>query len=119
MKHALPPDACTLLKCLQRKSDDLVLPWHLTQPSLFDHFGMILKRAGLPHGRRDKFQRLRRMVASFLTAAGGNASLCLGPSSQQITQQNYLDPVISGVKGPAALLFNSAQERKKGGADHA
>jgi excisionase family DNA binding protein len=113
MRHKLPAEAVALLSQLRRESDDLVFPWPRHARQLWPHYTAIRRRAGLPAGRRDKCHRIRRTVASFLTAAGGNATLALGHSSTQITQQHYLDPFISGVRGPAELLFSPAG---KGGA---
>jgi integrase len=56
----------------------------------------LLKRAGLPRGRREGPQKLRRSFASHIAAAGGDPSFALGHSSQAITRRHYLDPTICG-----------------------
>ncbi len=50
-----------------------------------------LKRAGLPFGRRDQLQRIRRTTATLMHRAGGDATMQLGHSSDAITRRHYLD----------------------------
>lgn len=64
----------------------------------------LLRRAGLPTGRRWKPQRLRRTFASYLEKQGGDATAALGHSSRKITVTNYLDPTILGKLPPASLV---------------
>lgn len=52
--------------------------------------GEVLERAGLPTDSKSKFHRIRRTVASYYEAAGGNATELLGHSSRKITEK-YLD----------------------------
>ena len=54
----------------------------------------ILKRAGLPAGRRDLFHKLRRTSATLLADVAGAAiaSQHLDHSSQQLTRDRYIDP---------------------------
>lgn len=64
----------------------------------------LFRLAGLPSGRDCKPQRLRRSHATHLKAAGGDPTLALGHSSEEVTRRYYLDPVILGDESPAALL---------------
>jgi integrase len=53
----------------------------------------ILKRAGLPHGRRDLWHKIRRTFATQVNASGGlaMAQTLLGHSSADVTMR-YIDP---------------------------
>lgn len=76
-----------------RKPDDLVFPWPRTRTYLWTRMEIILKRAGLPAGRRDKFHRIRRTTASYYQAAGHSAQSLLDHADPATTRK-YLDPRI-------------------------
>jgi integrase len=73
------------------------LPWARGHKSgtFYRRYTMLLERAGLPTGRRWKPQCLRRTFATFLEAAGGDATEALDHSSRRVTKQSYLDPTHS------------------------
>lgn len=77
----------------ERGPDDLVFPWPRTRTYLWRRLEIILERAGLPHGRRDKFHRIRRTTASYYEAAGGSAQRLLDHSDPATTRK-YIDPRI-------------------------
>ena len=77
----------------ERGQDDLVFPWPRTRTYLWRRLEIILERAGLPHGRRDKFHRIRRTTASYYEAAGGSAQRLLDHSDPATTRK-YIDPRI-------------------------
>lgn len=60
--------------------------------TIYNHIKPIHKAAGLPVGRRNMFHKLRRSHATHLYAAGGDATVSLGHSSDYITRKCYLDP---------------------------
>ena len=70
---------------------------------LFKRYEGILRRAGLAHGRRDKFHKLRRTTASNFEAAGGNATDLLKHSARSVTLA-YLAPTIVKPKQVADLV---------------
>jgi integrase len=76
-----------------RGPDDLVFPWPRNRNYLWRRLEIILERAGLPHGRRDKFHRIRRTTASYYEAAGGSAQRLLDHSDPATTRK-YIDPRI-------------------------
>jgi integrase len=76
-----------------RTEEDLVFPWPRTKTYLWRRLEIILERAGLPHGRRDKFHRIRRTTASYFEAAGGSAQRLLDHANPSTTRR-YLDPRI-------------------------
>ncbi|WP_182865034.1 tyrosine-type recombinase/integrase [Rhodopirellula sp. JC639] len=73
------------------KGDGLVFPLPYSQGYIYQLFGEILKAAGLPNTRRDKFHKIRRTTASNFEAAGGNATALLDHTDRRTTEA-YLDP---------------------------
>lgn len=76
----------------------LLFPWDRSPRMRYIEYERLLQRAGLPHGRRDKFQRIRRTTATlglqYGRAAGFDPSRQLGHSSPEITRRHYLAPTI-------------------------
>ena len=92
-----------LLRRMRRK-EGCVFHWPKSHGRLYLAYGAILRQAGLPSTRRDKFHKIRRSVASWFEAAGGNATELLGHSCRQVTRV-YLDGTITGRTHAADLLF--------------
>lgn len=86
-----------------RGPDDLVFPWPRSHTYLWKRLEIILKRAGLPATRRDKFHKIRRTTASYYEAAGGDAQTLLDHSSRAVTQR-YLDPRVVKQKAAPDIL---------------
>ena len=82
-----------------RSPGDLVFPWPRCRSYLWRRLEIILERAGLPAGRKDKFHRIRKTTASYYQAAGGSAQWLLDHADPATTRK-YLDPRI--VRGQAA-----------------
>lgn len=97
-RFRLHADTLAMLSLLRRPSG-VVFPWDRGYTTIWYHYEKILKRAGLPHGRRDKFHRMRRSVASWFEACGGNATELLGHSTRRVTEA-YLDETI--IQRPSA-----------------
>ena len=86
-----------------RGLEDAVFPWPRTKTYLWKRLGIILERAGLPHGRRDKFHRIRRTTASYYAAAGGSAQTLLDHADPATTRK-YLDPrIVTGVAASSVI----------------
>lgn len=68
-----------------------IFPWDKSANLLWRDYGIILRQAGLPSGRGDKFHRLRKTTASVLYAAGLNAQEALDHQHRRTTQR-YIDP---------------------------
>jgi len=81
------------LLAVKRGPDDTAIPWDRHETYIYNRLDIILRRAGLPHGRRDKFHKVRKTTASFYQAAGGSAQQLLDHSSPSVTRR-YLDPRI-------------------------
>ena len=74
----------------------LLFAWPWRQDAIFRRLAAILKRAGLPNGRRDLFHKFRRTTASHIAAAAGidAATRQLGQSGSAVTKR-YIDPTIA------------------------
>jgi integrase len=101
----LRPETVTAIKAIQTGAYTLVFEWPMAASSLWKFFGVVLKRAGLPHDRKSKFHRMRRTVASLYESAGGDAMKLLDHSSRCVTAK-YLDPRLVQVKHACDLLPN-------------
>lgn len=103
----LHPDTAEFLRRIQRP-EGKVFPWHRHRCTLWLHYDRLLKRAGLPHDRKHKFHCMRKSVASYFEAAGGDATKLLGHSSRKVTEA-YLDPKICTRQHAVDLLprFNT------------
>lgn len=86
-----------------RGPEDVVFPWPRTKTYIWRRLGIILERAGLPHGRRDKFHRIRRTTASYYAAAGGSAQTLLDHADPATTRA-YLDPRIVGGASASSVI---------------
>lgn len=62
------------------------------QTTIYAALEKLLKEAGLSAGRRDKFHKLRRTLATEVHLAGGDATARLGHASDAITRESYIDP---------------------------
>ena len=103
----LHADTAAALRAMQPRHKRYVFPWPFCEGTLYNRYERILERAELPHGRRDKFHRMRRSVASWYKAAGGDATELLGHSDPRVTKC-YLDPLITGSKQASDVLFRPA-----------
>jgi integrase len=86
-----------------RGPEDLVFPWDRGESYVWRRLEIILKRAGLPHGRKDKFHRIRKTTESFAAAAGLDAQKLLDHADPATTRK-YLDPRIVRQQSPVGLL---------------
>ena len=90
------------IRC-SRTANDLVWPWPRSTTYLWTRLEIILKRAGLPHDRKDKFHKIRKTTASYYQAAGGDAQHLLDHANPSTTRK-YLDPrIVKGLAAPDVL----------------
>jgi integrase len=108
-RFKLHKDTLAVLERIGAK-EGKIFRWELCYPALWYRYGKILKAAGLPCGRRDKFHRIRRSVASWFEAAGGNATDLLGHSDRRVTMR-YLDPGVIGKPQASDKLFRPGDDR--------
>ncbi len=102
------PSTVELLRSLKDHGFPEVFHWPYSEVTLYNRYTQILKVAGLPHERGDKFHKIRKTHASLLEAAGGDATKSLGHGDRRMTHQNYLDPRLCGGVRATDLLFRPA-----------
>lgn len=107
----LHSDTVASLKLIREPPRAKVFDWSYSRTYFWQLYGRLLRRARLPCDRRSKFHRMRRSVASWYEAAGGNATALLDHSSREVTLA-YLDPRVCQPKGAAHLLFRPDQPKK-------
>ena len=91
-QHPLRIEVLQLLEDF-RHEYDLIFPWfRKNHQSRRNHYKYLLQFAGLPHGRKDSFHKLRRTHLTWWAARGGNATERAGHSSPKVTKDSYLDP---------------------------
>lgn len=74
-----------------KTASPMMFPWPYCENYLWKLFGNLVKTAGLPSSRRDKFHKLRRTTASVAHSIGMNAQELLGHQHRRTTER-YLDP---------------------------
>lgn len=99
----LSRDCLDALDRIRFPSRKRIFPWPFSPTLLYKHYQRLLEAAKLPSGRASKFHRLRRTVASYYHAAGGNATELLGHSDPRVTMR-YLDPRLVAGEQPSDLL---------------
>jgi integrase len=99
-----------LRPCTMAQMDQI---WHPQRRLLFEGleyrsfhraYNAILALAGLPTGRRNGLQRIRRTVATLLKKAGGDPTHFLQHSDARVTERSYLDESRLDIPGPVELL---------------
>lgn len=88
--HYLTREAADAISQLTRTSP-LVWPWPRSESLFFKSFNALLDSAGLPPGRRNQTQRIRRSHLTYWHAGGGDATERAGHSSSSVTWRHYLD----------------------------
>jgi len=87
--HRLHPRTVEALGKLKAFDRVRVFPWG-ENSGVWKSYEAILRRAGLPYDRRSKFHRMRRTVATYLKAAGGNPTELLDHSDPRLAEL-YID----------------------------
>lgn len=108
--YRLAPDTVAALRPLRANGTGAVFATHFGRQALWIRLRRILRRAGLPSDRRSMFHRIRRSVASYVAAAGGNAQDVLGHSSPAVTRC-YLDPRIVEPAQAVDWLWRPGKQR--------
>lgn len=106
MFYQLRPETLVTLNSLWRSDREFVFitKGAFTIDAFYYRYKNLLKRAGLPHGRRFKLQRMRRTFASFLEQAGGDATRALAHTSRRVTERSYLDERLIARPSPSSFL---------------
>jgi integrase len=89
--YHMPAELVGALRAIALPARDLVFPWDRSEGCYYYAWDRILKRAGLPRGRKSKTQALRVSHATWVCAAGGDATASLTHSDPSTTRRHYLD----------------------------
>lgn len=108
--YQLGADTLVALEAIRNPGQGRVFEWDRSLSSLYGTYKRMLKRAGLPTDARSKFHRMRRTVASFFEASGGNSQDLLG-HVHRATTRKYLDPRIVKTKAPCDTLFRFGEAK--------
>ena len=98
IRRAISPELVEWLGHLRRKENDLVFPWDREPTSLWYELRKICAIAGVTNRG---FHGLRKSAASYVTAAGGDATRLLDHSNPGITRDHYVDESIAKPKNTA------------------
>lgn len=115
MVYRVSEELAAALQAQRRSCQELVFPFPHCEQTFYNRYKRILIRAGLPTDRRNKLHKMRRSFASYLTAAGGDATRALRHSSARVTEESYLDPSIAEVQPSYQVLQPFAQLKPEGG----
>lgn len=96
--------AAAIEKIRPRLKKGTVFPWPYSINYIWLCYGELLQSAGLPSDRSRKFHCVRKTTASYVEAAGGDATKTLGHASRATTER-YIDQRIARVKPAYTLLF--------------
>ena len=103
--YDLKPQTVAAFELIRAPERELIFDSEFCLGTFYNRYTRLLKDAGLPHGRHDKPQKMRRSFASHLEAAGGNATDALQHSSRAVTISSYLDERVIKREAPNKLLF--------------
>lgn len=81
-----------------------LFPWPMSDASFFLHYGKLLKRAGLPHDRKSKAQRMRRTHLTYWAIGGGDPAARAKHTSRDVTERYYLDETMLPADDPLLRL---------------
>jgi integrase len=103
-EYHLRPAVMARLAVIMSPRRELIFPFPYHFTTFYNRYERMLVRADLPHGRRWKLQSLRRSYASYLEAAGGDATRALAHENRRTTVRSYLDPTITTLRPDSDLL---------------
>jgi integrase len=106
-RYLLSQESMRSISDIRRYSthSESIFPWPYCPTYLWTKYTKLLKDAGLPHGRKDKFHRFRKTVGSVVYAAGMDAQDVLDHQSRRTTAA-YLDPRFSRSQQASDVIAN-------------
>jgi integrase len=86
------PQTAAAIEAIRKPERKLIFacPWERRQR--YNRLRWIFQAAGLPSGRRDLIQKIRRTTATVMFENGGDPTRQLGHASDSMTRAHYLDP---------------------------
>lgn len=113
--YKLEPDSLQAIASMRKPWHDhtmKIFAWPYHDKYLWNRFGRLLEAAKLPSDGKSKFHRVRRTVASYCEANGGNATELLDHSRRSVTLA-YLDPRIVQPHFATDYLFRPTTRKPK------
>jgi integrase len=110
----LHPETVDILRRIVMPQREVVFFWPWEAHSLWGVYKGILRAAGLPWDQYHSFHCLRKSVASWTKASGGNAQQVLGHYDPRMTEEVYIDPRIAPNQQAADVLFFPGSKGGKG-----
>lgn len=106
--YHLKPATLAALEQARKPGEDLLFALPKGDRSHFyARYKELILTAGVPYVvRKSGPQKMRRTFASYIAAAGGDATAALRHSTRRVTEDSYLDPAISSPTPPNELLFD-------------
>ena len=106
MIYRLKPETVNALKAILLPEREVIFDVAKWRNHFHTAYRLLVKRAGLPYVRgKCGPQKMRRTFASFIEAAGGNATKALRHRDRRVTEDSYLDPRITDVESENLKLF--------------
>jgi integrase len=112
LQWELHPTTIALLLRIREPARKLVWPFPFDPSTLWNRYKRLLESAGLPSDRKHKFHCMRKSVASYFEAAGGNATALLSHSSRNVTIDSYIDLRVCPPPQASRLLFRPEHEER-------
>jgi integrase len=111
-RYRLAPETVARLKELRKHSQgsQVMFEWPYGRSYIWAKYGKLLQAAGLPHGPKDKFHRLRKTLGSVAYAAGLDAQDLLDHQNKRTTQR-YLDPRFTRDVQPSQILADWLRQK--------
>ena len=106
MIYRLKPATLQALRAIRRPERELIFDLLLPRWRFYRWYRELVKSAGLPYVKHKTGpQKMRRTFASFIEAAGGNATRALKHVDRRVTEDSYLDPRIAETHSENERLF--------------
>lgn len=111
MTYILPRQVVAVVERLRKAGREKIFETDRTIHTFWLWYGKLLKRAGLPSGRKWKPHALRRTFATFLERSGGDATRALGHTDRRVTVTSYLDAGLldAGKESPGDSVARSLE----------
>jgi integrase len=117
IRRDISPELAEWMRHLQRRPGDLVFPWDREKTSLWYELRKLAAMAGVVNRG---FHGLRKSAASYVAAAGGDATQLLDHSNPKLAKDHYLDESIvrprqSAIDLLPPLQLDDVAAEKEGG----
>jgi integrase len=105
MVYRLKRETIEALEVIRAPERELIFPLGKHDHTFYIYYKVLVTSAGLPYVPfKSGPQKIRRSFASYIKAAGGDATRALRHSTTRVTDESYLDPTIADPTSPNELL---------------